>query len=62
MIAGAIILTLIGVIGIYNFFTGKRKHVSRRWWEYALLIISLLFVAQGVLAIMWPEALRCIYG
>lgn len=59
--ASAIVLMIIGIIGIWNF-TSDFRSKKLRWWDYLFVIISVLMVMEGVYALYNPEALRHIFS
>lgn len=59
--ASAIVLMIIGIIGIWNF-TSDFRSKKLRWWDYLFVIISVLMVIEGVYALYNPEALRHIFS
>lgn len=59
--ASAIVLMIIGIIGIWNF-TSDFRSKKLKWWDYLFVIISVLMVMEGVYALYNPEALRHIFS
>lgn len=58
---GELFLLAVGILGLVNFVLDYRRK-RLRWWDWPMVVISLLMIAQSICAWICPEMLKSIYG